>query len=176
VNAKTNQTAAENAATGKSESAGTEQLPSASSAGDALIKPRLASPSQGNLTVYESGKVVFEIKPLPRGAHSGVELAAKQSAGERAQVSPATADTYLIQRVEPHYPDVARHQHIQGPVVLQVAVNRSGSVQEIQAVSGDSRLVLAAADAVRQWKFKPYAPQGQALNFETRVTVNFVLP
>jgi TonB family protein len=132
--------------------------------------------SPGKLTIYESGKVVFEMKPSPRGAHNGVELAAEQSPGERVQVSPAIADAYLIQRVEPHYPDAARQEHIQGAVVLQVAVNRNGSVQEIQAVSGDSHLALAAADAVRQWKFKPYAPNGQALDFETQVTVNFMLP
>jgi len=143
---------------------------------NAVQKTKSPNVSPGNLTVYESGKVVFEMKPLPRGAHNGVELAAKQSAGERVQISPAIADAYLIQRVEPHYPDAARQEHIQGAVVLQVAVNRNGSVQEIQAVSGDSHLALAAADAVRQWKFKPYAPNGQALEFETQVTVNFMLP
>jgi len=43
-------------------------------------------------------------------------------------------------------------------------------------LSGDPQLVMAAVEAVRQWRFKPYAPRGEALNFQTQVTVDFKLP
>jgi protein TonB len=66
--------------------------------------------------------------------------------------------------------------HIQGPVILQVDVNEKGTVQQVRALNGDPQLVTAAVDAVKHWRFKPYAPRGEALNFQTQVTVDFKLP
>jgi len=85
-------------------------------------------------------------------------------------------NSFLIERVEPQYPEAARLAHIQGAVVLEVNVNEKGTVQELRALSGDPQLVMAAAEAVRQWRFKPYAPRGDALDFQTQVTVDFKLP
>jgi len=59
---------------------------------------------------------------------------------------------------------------------LQVDVNQKGTVQELRTLDGDPQLVMAAMDAVRQWHFKPYKPRGQAVNFETQITVEFKLP
>jgi protein TonB len=115
--------------------------------------------------VYENGKLVFQVKPVPARANSIA-----------VQVPPNTADLLLIERVEPQYPDPARLAHIQGPVILQVDVNEKGTVQQLRALSGDPQLVMAAVEAVRQWRFKPYAPRGEALNFQTQVTVDFKLP
>ena len=39
-----------------------------------------------------------------------------------APTSPPSANGYLLERVEPQYPEAARQQHIQGPVVLNVLV------------------------------------------------------
>jgi TonB family protein len=61
-------------------------------------------------------------------------------------------------------------------VVLTALIGRDGAVRKLTAMTGDDQLALAAADAVRQWKFKPYAPQGRAMDFETQITVNFTLP
>jgi TonB family protein len=130
--------------------------------------------SAGGLTVYENGKLVFKLTPAPR-AHAPVEYASTRTS-EPAQLTPPAALARLIQRVEPHYPDAARQQHIQGPVVLQTLVGKDGVVREMKALSGDSQLVMAAADAVRQWHFKPYLSQGSPVEFETEITVEFMLP
>jgi TonB family protein len=119
----------------------------------------------GGLVVYENGKLVFQVKPTPGDRHPIA-----------VQVPPSAVNSFLIERVEPQYPEPARLAHIQGPVVLQVEVNEKGSVQELRALSGDTQLVMAAAEAVRQWRFKPYAPRGEALDFQTQVTVDFKLP
>ena len=37
-------------------------------------------------------------------------------------------------------------------------------------------LATAAIDAVKRWKYKPYLLNGQPVEVETRVTVNFALP
>ena len=36
-------------------------------------------------------------------------------------------------------------------------------------------LVPAAVDAVRQWRYRPYVLNGEPVEVETEVTVNFVL-
>ncbi len=150
-------------------------------------KTETAEP-MGGLVVYEHGKVVFRMVPAPPESPSTVEpgvvgSGAIQKAAIREDeknVTPAPdsdpTNGYLLQRVEPEYPEAARQQHIQGPVVLAVLVGANGSVRELTVVSGDPQLAKAATDAVRQWRFKPHQLKGQAVEFETRITVNFALP
>jgi protein TonB len=79
-------------------------------------------------------------------------------------------------RVEPDYPEPARVQHIEGPVVLEARVGKDGTVEKLSTVSGDPRLATAATDAVRQWRFKPFFRNGSPEEFQTRITVDFRLP
>ena len=157
------------------------------------VKPKVDKPTppelNGGLVVYEHGKVVFRMGPSekesPAKAEPGVvppdaiqQAAAREDDGSAtpAPISPPSANSYLLQRVEPEYPEAARQQHIQGPVVLNVLVGRSGAVRELTVISGDPLLAKAATDAVRQWRFNPHLLKGKAVEFETRITVNFALP
>jgi len=143
----------------------------------------------GGLVVYEHGKVVFRMGPSgresPSNAEPGVVVSgAIQNAATReddgsavpAAIPHPSANSYLLERVEPLYPEAARQQHVQGPVVLNVLVGRSGLVREAGVISGDPQLAKAATDAVRQWRFNPHKLNGKAVEFETRITVNFALP
>jgi len=154
--------------------------PSKTVSDESPASPAKLKATPGGLTVYEAGKLVFQMKPAPGSGRNGVEMAASRSkAGEEqeaVQVPPAEAESYLINRVEPHYPDQARQEHVQGAVQLQAWIGKDGSVQKLSALSGDPQLAIAAADAVRQWRFKPYAPQGTTVAFQTQITVNFTLP
>jgi protein TonB len=82
---------------------------------------------------------------------------------------------YLVHRVEPIYPPLARAARIQGQVRLQAIINRDGRIENLQALSGHPMLVQAALDAVRQWRYRPYILNGDPVEVETQVTVNFVL-
>jgi protein TonB len=119
--------------------------------------------------VYERGKVVFRMGPAQRPAQTSIRSVPDT-------ISPEIAKDYLIQRVEPQYPEAARSQHIQGPVTLEVVVDEEGKMQNVKVVSGDSALAPAAVDAVQRWRFKPYLVNGRASQFTTQLTVNFVLP
>ena len=61
-------------------------------------------------------------------------------------------------------------------MVLNVLVGTSGLVRETSVVTGDPLLAQAAIEAVRQWRFNPHQLKGKAVEFETRITVNFALP
>lgn len=82
---------------------------------------------------------------------------------------------HLIRRVEPVYPSLAKAAHIQGPVVLEAIINRDGAMQNLQLISGHPMLVQAAVAAVSQWRYRPYVLNGEAIEVETQITVNFVL-
>jgi TonB family protein len=129
----------------------------------------VAAPPTGGLVVYENGKVIFRTSP-PTSGHSG------KDAGRLVMVPSKVADEYLVQRVEPEYPEAAREQHIQGPVVLDALVGEDGAVEKLTTISGDSQLAAAATDAVRQWRFKPFFQNGSPEEFHTQITVSFRLP
>ena len=133
------------------------------------VKAQPKVSAAGDLVVYERGKVVFRMGPAQRPAQTSIRSVPDT-------ISPEIAKDYLIQRVEPQYPDAARSQHIQGPVTLDVVVDEEGKVQNVKVVSGNSALAPAAVDAVQRWRFTPYLVNGRASQFTTQLTVNFVLP
>jgi len=102
--------------------------------------------------------------------------ASKNSSSDLLEVPEDYADDQVVHRVHPSYPKQARARKIQGTVVLQAIINKQGKVDSLQLVSGDALLAQAAADAVKQWRYKPYAHNGDASDFQTRVTVDFKLP
>jgi len=81
----------------------------------------------------------------------------------------------LIHKVQPSYPPLARGAHIQGPVELAAIISREGRIEHLQLISGHPLLVPAAIDAVSQWRYRPYVLNGEAIEVETRITVNFIL-
>ena len=70
---------------------------------------------------------------------------------------------------------LAKQMKVQGSVVLQALIGREGSIQDLRVLSGPAILSNAAMDAVRQWRFRPYYQQGQPIETEARITVNFTI-
>jgi protein TonB len=81
----------------------------------------------------------------------------------------------LIYRVQPRYPVLAIQARVQGQVVLRAMISREGAIENLQVLSGPGLLAAAALDAVRQWRYRPYVLNGEPVEVETQVTVNFVL-
>jgi periplasmic protein TonB len=77
--------------------------------------------------------------------------------------------------VPPVYPPLAKAARISGTVILQAVIGKDGSIQQLKALSGHPMLIPSAIDAVSQWKYKPYYLNGQPVEVDTQVTVNFVL-
>jgi TonB family protein len=96
------------------------------------------------------------------------------SAGDHVQLSPQTAQSVSVS-VPPDYPLLARQMKVQGAVRLQALISRDGTIQELQILSGPSILAAAAREAVKQWHFKPYIQNGQPVETQARITVNFTI-
>jgi periplasmic protein TonB len=61
-------------------------------------------------------------------------------------------------------------------VVLDAIIGKQGDVENLQIVSGHPRLVPAAIDAAKQWKYQPYLQQGEAVEVATQVHIRFPFP
>ncbi len=96
------------------------------------------------------------------------------NAGDRVQLSPQTAQSVSVS-VPPDYPLLARQMKVQGAVSLQALISRDGTIQELQILSGPAILAAAAREAVKQWHFKPYLQNGQPVETQARITVNFTI-
>jgi protein TonB len=96
------------------------------------------------------------------------------TAADRVQLSPQTAQSVSVS-VPPDYPLLARQMKVQGAVNLQALISRDGSIQELQILSGPSILAAAAREAVKQWRFKPYLQNGEPVETQARITVNFTI-
>ena len=102
--------------------------------------------------------------------------AASKPSSDLLEVPEDYADDQVVHRVHPSYPKQARARKLHGAVVLQAIINKQGKVDSLQLVSGDPLLAQAAADAVKQWRYKPYWHNGETADFQTRITVDFKQP
>jgi TonB family protein len=102
-------------------------------------------------------------------------LSAAAQTTEPTQLSDSAAQGLLIKKVNPVYPPLARQARIQGTVLLGITISKSGDVENMQLISGHPMLGPAAIEAVKQWKYQPYLVNGDPVEVQTRVLVNFVL-
>jgi protein TonB len=93
----------------------------------------------------------------------------------RVRVSLGVSQGLLIRKVPPAYPPLARQARIQGVVILQAQISKEGAIENLQLISGHPMLAPAAIEAVKQWKYKPYLLNGEPVEVDTQVQVNFTL-
>jgi protein TonB len=99
----------------------------------------------------------------------------KVATPQRVRVSAGVTSGLLIRKVNPVYPPLARQARISGTVVLRAVIGKDGSIQNLSLVSGHPMLAPAAIDAVKQWKYKPYLLNGEPVEVDTEIQVNFTL-
>jgi protein TonB len=81
----------------------------------------------------------------------------------------------LLDKVAPQYPAIAREARVQGTVVLQATISKTGVIENLRVLSGPPLLQQAALDAVRSWRYTPYQLNGEPVEVETTVEVIFNL-
>jgi TonB family protein len=95
--------------------------------------------------------------------------------GAPHSVPPETMAANVISKVTPKYPPEAKAAGIQGTVVLDAVIDKSGSVDSLKVVSGPSELHESSLVAVRQWKYKPFLLNGEPIEVETTINVKYSL-
>ena len=108
---------------------------------------------------------------LPRGLADSHSSSVKPGGPKR--ITSQLSEGQLVNRVEPIYPHIAAISGIQGQVKLHAIIGRDGRIQSLSAISGHPLLLRAALEAVEQWRYRPYVLNGEAVEVETFITVNF---
>ncbi|HTW46649.1 MAG TPA: energy transducer TonB [Acidobacteriaceae bacterium] len=76
---------------------------------------------------------------------------------------------------EPKYSGSARARRIQGTVVLLATIGKDGKLTDLEVVSGPPELQEPSLKAVRTWRYRPYLLNGDPVEVETQINVNFQL-
>jgi protein TonB len=121
---------------------------------------------------------------VPGGAMGGVlgsvmssvpTAVPKAATPQRVRVSQGVTQGLLLKKVTPQYPPLAKQARIQGVVVLSALIGKDGSIQNLHVVSGHPMLTNSALEAVKEWKYRPYILNGEPVEVETTINVNFSL-
>jgi len=96
-------------------------------------------------------------------------------APKRMRVPAPMAEANLVYDVAPKYPPEAGRARIEGTVVLLAVIGKDGTVQDVRVQSGLSVLAQAAIEAVKQWRYRPYLVNGEPVEVDSQITINFNL-
>ena len=151
------------------------------SAGFAAVKRDMAVEAgktarvDATLDIGEVSETVVIVGQKPAGAAPMDTPMA--SAPQRIRVGGNVQATKLIRMPRPEYPAYLQQLGIQGTVVMRAVISTTGDLLNVEAVNSDvdARLVAAALDAVRQWKYQPTLLNGQPVEVVTTITVDFQL-
>ncbi len=109
---------------------------------------------------------------------SKVELPTAVKSDETKSLSPLEVGSlvsYATQKASPVYPTMAKSMRLTGVVKVDLVIDESGQVAEVQNLSGPAMLQRAATDAVKKWRFKPFTRDGLATKATGFVSFNFSL-
>jgi periplasmic protein TonB len=117
--------------------------------------------------------------PVPIGIGVGVgrgpvvSVAPVRAPAARVNVSTGVLQGMLIAPIRPVYPAIAKAAGVQGSVVVEAIISRTGTIESLHVVSGPPMLREAALDAIRGARYQPYRLNGEPTEVQTRITVNF---
>jgi protein TonB len=145
----------------------------------------LGSPEDSRRMVLEPGRRRMRISlgepPEAGNARALQEASAagrrnREGTGGPARIGGTLKDPKKLRDVRPEYPPELKARGVQGHVVLETVIGRSGHIEDIKVVHGVDGLTEAAAEAVAQWEFTPTLLNGVAVPVIYTVTVSFALP
>jgi TonB family protein len=92
---------------------------------------------------------------------------------QRIKIGGAVQAAKLVNQVPPAYPPLAQQARISGTVHLHALIGLDGHVKSVETISGHPLLIPAALSAVQQWVYSPTLLNGQPVEVDTTVDVNF---
>jgi protein TonB len=107
------------------------------------------------------------------GPHPNVSVASARTPGKTLPVSSGVLQGMLLAPIRPVYPAIAKAAHVEGAVVVEAIISRTGTIESLHVVSGPAMLQAAAIEAIRGARYKPYRLNGEATEVQTTITVNF---
>ena len=89
------------------------------------------------------------------------------------RISAGVSAGMLVMPIRPIYPAIAKAAGVQGAVVVEAVISKSGRVESLRVVSGPEMLRRAAMDAIQMARYEPFKLNGEPTEVQTTITVNF---
>jgi protein TonB len=99
----------------------------------------------------------------------------RQVVQAKPHISTGVMEGMLLYKVLPTYSPMALAMRASGRVELQATISRGGTIENLRVTSGPPVLQQSAIDAVKQWRYRPYLLNGEPVEVETTIYVDFKL-
>jgi protein TonB len=99
----------------------------------------------------------------------------KEAPLQRIKVGGNVQSAMIIRKTPPTYPQLAKSARVSGVVHLAAIISKDGTIQELHSLGGPALLIQAAMDAVKTWVYRPTMLNGEPVQVETTIDVNFTL-
>jgi protein TonB len=112
------------------------------------------------------------------GISAAVDTTMSLDTGAGFSMASADGDAVPMVRVPPQYPERAMQRGIEGRVLIEFTISKSGSVKDAKVIAYEPSKIFnkAALKAVSQWKYNPKIENGKAVEQKgIRIAIPFRL-
>jgi general secretion pathway protein A len=137
---------------------------------------QLEEPAPPPVNVATSGRSSQPLASVMENVSSATPKVEPDTPPASASAAAATiVPGKLVDHPQPVYPEEAKRLGIEGAVRLRAVITKDGKLKNVRATEGETRLASAAEAAVRKWKYTPYMLNGEPIEVDTEIRVNFNL-
>jgi TonB family protein len=124
----------------------------------------------------EIGTIVEEIQVVPTGTKQPLPVGATGKPS-RLRLGGEIEAAKIVSKVQPVYPDAARSAGISGTVILHAVISMEGKPLSLRVMNSqiDPDLARSAVEAVSQWRYTPTLLNGDPIEVDTTIAVNYSL-
>jgi TonB family protein len=129
-----------------------------------------------NITL-DIAAVMEEVNVVPEGRVKALPESENGGKPSRLRLGGEVQASKLIHKVMPVYPASAKAAGVQGTVILHAVVGMDGRPLSLRVMNNDidPKLARAAIEAVSQWRYRPTLLNGEPIEIDTTIMVNFSL-
>jgi protein TonB len=149
-----------------------------------MMNAQLSAPSRISDQMKKPGPV--EEAPAgfsPSAIESGDAIPGQVFAGQNkvrvvpsvSAISAGVAEGMLLHKTAPVYPEFAKAARVSGTVLLGATITKAGTIAGLHVISGPAILRGPAADAVKNWHYRPYMLNNQPVEVQTTIKLVFTL-
>jgi TonB family protein len=125
----------------------------------------------------EVGAITEHVMVVPENSAKPVPVESTSGRPSRLGIGGNIQAAKIITKVQPVYPDSAKSAGVSGTVILHAVVGMNGKPLSLRVMNSqvDPDLARSAVEAVSQWRYSPTLLNGEAIEVDTTVVVNFSL-